>query len=97
MDVTGQTLKEFFFLFLNRHLGRFSLLSKISVKKKMSCPTVIFFEGPPLSASLSGNGGFGPPKIFFFLSKHRPSGPMLSISQNVRPSVCLFVRLCVHF
>ena len=26
-------------------------------------------------------------------SKHRPSGPMLSISRNVRPSVCPFVRL----
>ena len=34
-------------------------------------------------------------------SKHRPSGPMLSISRNVRPSVCLSVCLsvcmCVHF
>ena len=29
-------------------------------------------------------------KIF---SKHRPSGPMLSISRNVRLSVCLFVCL----
>ena len=28
-------------------------------------------------------------------SKHRPSGPMLSISGNVRLSVCLSVRLCV--
>ena len=26
-------------------------------------------------------------------SKHRPSGPMLSISRFVRPSVCLFVRV----
>ena len=38
-------------------------------------------------------------KIFF--SKHRPSGPMLSISRNVRLSVRLFVRLsvclCVQF
>ena len=25
---------------------------------------------------------------FVFFSKHRPSGPMLSISRNVRPSVC---------
>ena len=30
-------------------------------------------------------------------SKHRPSGPMLSISRFVRLSVCPFVRLCVHF
>ena len=28
-------------------------------------------------------------------SKHRPSGPMLSISRNVRLSVCMFVRLFV--
>ena len=28
-------------------------------------------------------------------SKHRPSGPMLSSSRNVRLSVCLSVRLCV--
>ena len=28
--------------------------------------------------------------------KHRPSGPMLSISRNVRPSVRLFVRLSVR-
>ena len=28
-------------------------------------------------------------------SKHRPSGRMLSISRNVRLSVCLSVRLCV--
>ena len=28
--------------------------------------------------------------------KHRPSGPMLSISRNVRPSVCLSVRLFVR-
>ena len=28
-------------------------------------------------------------------SKHRPSGPMLSISRNVRPCVCLSVCLCV--
>ena len=28
-------------------------------------------------------------------SKHRPSGPMLSISQNVRLCVCPSVRLCV--
>ena len=27
---------------------------------------------------------------FSGFSKHRPSGPMLSISRNVRPSVCLF-------
>ena len=30
-----------------------------------------------------------------FFSKHRPSGPMLSISRNIRLSVCLSVRLCV--
>ena len=34
-------------------------------------------------------------------SKHRPSGPMLSMSRNVRlcvcPSVCPSVCLCVHF
>ena len=35
---------------------------------------------------------FGSSEIF---SKHRPSGPMLSISQNVRLSVCLSVRVCV--
>ena len=29
-------------------------------------------------------------------SKHRPSGPMLSISRNVRLSVCLSVCLSVH-
>ena len=29
-------------------------------------------------------------------SKHRPSGPMLSISQNVRLSVCLYVCLFVR-
>ena len=28
-------------------------------------------------------------------SKHRPSGPMLSISRFVRPSVCMSVRLSV--
>ena len=28
-------------------------------------------------------------------SKHRPSGPMLSISRNVRPSVCVSVCLSV--
>ena len=36
-----------------------------------------------------------------FFSDRGPSGPMLSISQNVRLSarlsVCLFVRLCVQF
>ena len=32
---------------------------------------------------------------FKSFSKHRPSGPMLSISRNVRPSVCLFVCLSV--
>ena len=31
------------------------------------------------------------------LSKHRPSGPMLSISRNVHMFVCLFVCLSVHF
>ena len=40
-------------------------------------------------------------KDFGGFSKHRPSGPMLSISRNVRPSVCLsvclFVRPCVDF
>ena len=30
-------------------------------------------------------------------SKHRPSGPMLSISRNVRVCVCLSVCVCVHF
>ena len=29
-------------------------------------------------------------------SKHRPPGPMLSMSRNVRLSVCLSVRLFVH-
>ena len=37
--------------------------------------------------------------FFFLFSKHRPSGPMLSISRNVRlsvrPSVCPSVRLSV--
>ena len=33
------------------------------------------------------------PGTFWVFSKHRPSGPMLSISRNVRPSVCLSVRL----
>ena len=33
----------------------------------------------------------------YLFSKHRPSGPMLSISQNVRLSVGPCVRLCVHF
>ena len=32
---------------------------------------------------------------FYVLSKHRPSGPMLSISRNVRPCVCLSVCLFV--
>jgi hypothetical protein len=32
-----------------------------------------------------------------FFSKHRPSGPMLSISRNVRLSVCLSVCVSVHF
>ena len=32
-----------------------------------------------------------------FFSKHRPSGPMLSISRFVRLSVCLSVCLFVHF
>ena len=31
-----------------------------------------------------------------YFSKHRPSGPMLSISLNVRLSVRLCVRLCVR-
>ena len=30
-------------------------------------------------------------------SKHRPSGPMLSISRDVHMFVCLCVCLCVHF
>ena len=30
-------------------------------------------------------------------SKHRPSGPMLSISQFVRPSVCVSVRPSAFF
>ena len=30
-------------------------------------------------------------------SKHRPSGPMLSISRFVHMFVCLCVRLSVHF
>ena len=30
-------------------------------------------------------------------SKHRPSGPMLSISRNVHMCVCVFVCVCVHF
>ena len=42
-------------------------------------------ETTSLSASHSGVGG----RLSWF-SKHRPSGPMLSISQNVRPSVGLF-------
>ena len=36
-------------------------------------------------------------KYLFKFSKHRPSGPMLSISRNVRPSVCVSVCPCVHF
>ena len=32
-----------------------------------------------------------------FFSKHRPSGPMLSISRNVHMFVCLSVCLFVHF
>ena len=32
---------------------------------------------------------------FLMFSKHRPSGLMLSISRNVRLSVCLSVGLCV--
>ena len=31
--------------------------------------------------------------LYAGFSKHRPSGPMLSISQNVRLCVCLFVCL----
>ena len=33
--------------------------------------------------------------VFPWFSKHRPSGPMLSISRNVRLSVCPSVRLSV--
>ena len=32
-------------------------------------------------------------EVYVVFSKHRPSGPMLSISRNVRLSVCVFVRL----
>ena len=39
--------------------------------------------------------------LFSIFSKHQPSGPMLSISQNVRlrvrVSVCPSVCVCVHF
>ena len=35
--------------------------------------------------------------IFKIFSNHRLSGPMLSISPNVRLSVGPCVRLCVHF
>ena len=38
-------------------------------------------------------GGGAEPNPNF--SKHRPSGPMLSISRNVRLSLCPSVRLCV--
>ena len=34
---------------------------------------------------------------WFTFSKHRPSGPMLSISRNIRPSVCVSVCPSVHF
>ena len=34
---------------------------------------------------------------FDHFSKHRPSGPMLSISRFVHMSVCLSVCLSVHF
>ena len=33
--------------------------------------------------------------LYAGFSKHRPSGPMLSISQNVHISVCVSVCLCV--
>ena len=33
--------------------------------------------------------------VYCFFSKHRPSGPMLSISQNVRLCVCPSVCSCV--
>ena len=33
--------------------------------------------------------------LLLYFSKHRPSGPMLSISRNVRPCVRLFVCLSV--
>ena len=38
-----------------------------------------------------------PKKTFILFSKYRPSGPMLSISRNVRRSVCPSVCLSVHF
>ena len=46
-------------------------------------------ETTSLSASHSGVGG----RLSWF-SKHRPSGPMLSISQNFHMFVCLFVCVC---
>ena len=46
----------------------------------------------------------GPIQFFSFFrggvlhfSKHRPSGPMLSITRNVHMFVCLFVCLSAHF
>ena len=38
-----------------------------------------------------------PPAATFSFSKHRPSGPMLSISRNVHLSARVSVRPCVHF
>ena len=73
-------------------LPAFSFISSSSIL----CSSSFSFSFSPYSPSLSVicyvmchmSGVF---------SKHRPSGPMLSISRNVRPSVCLYVRLSVHF
>ena len=74
----------------------YSLTAKWRVQKKRQIICILRISvlppaRPPLSASAKVNNIHT--KEF---SKHRPSGPMLSISQNVRLSVRLCVRLSVY-
>ena len=54
--------------------------------------TTTFYFLPILKILLPMN-----PTLALQFSKHRPSWPMLSISRNVRLSVCLSVCVSVHF
>ena len=48
---------------------------------------------PPFSASVLSTYSMPPSSWIPIFSKHRPSEPILSISQNVRMFVCVFVCL----
>ena len=78
--------KHFFFPLVN------SRMSKTCVNCVTKC------KGPTYTPLKSNFTNFISKAFYRQLmpfSKHRPSGPMLSISRNVRQSVCPSVRLCV--